>query len=558
VTPPRSRRPGALFPLPPFAQMLALLLFAAAVPLSWCERPWLDPSHPLSFQPLVPLAAAYLAWHRRTEIWAIDRNVVTLFGRNGPQRGARPWLVVVGAGLILLACFTKTAGMGVLGLLLAGAGVIHVLRGGMVLGALASPLCFLLTMVPWPDSLVAGLTFELQLASTAMASHCLAAIGIPNEVLGNALRIGGYQLEVSPACSGMGIVFPTMAAALWYALLARARCGLTLVLLTAALALSALMNVLRVAAMGIVGEQDPAAAERLHDLNSWIFTLAALGAVYLIARYLGLRPGGPPAPETEEEQSPDAPPSPPRADLARRQGLAALLVATGSLSLFITARFARAGEWLPPLPERIVGAGGVEWRSQPSQLSAQSLAILGNPKWDARLYHNALGEEVAVCFIAAGSFDAYHDPTVCMTGNGFHRSAERLVPIDPTRPEESRQFRSFVFRHAHDRTAVVLYYWLQHQDGGTDTANRMGTYRDLWARLKTGWGAVVQGRQTVIVRVLAVVPPHDLESAPQARRNVRRVAEAVQRAMVTEAEPVIPAETEPAAGAEAPELSDAG
>ena len=517
--PPSTAMTSALW-----AALAALLLFAAAVPLFWCGRVWLDPAHPLSYQPLVPAAAAYLAWHRRFEARAVYREVFELFGAHSTRLRGGLWLAALGAALLLLACLTKTAGNGVLGLVVASVGVVHALYGRFVVRALAAPLLLLLAMVPWPDSLAASLTFTLQIASTNMAGNVLDLVGVPNDILGTTLDIGGHRLEVSTACSGMSIVFPTLTMTLWYLLLTRARAGVGSILLLAALAASALMNVLRIVAMGLLGEQDPALAQRLHDLNSWLFTLGALGAAYGIARYLGLRHGPPRVPVGLDSAEPL--PGHVTRGVPVPYRLAALLAATGVLGIVITLRFARAGDWLPPLPGRLAA-----WQSRESHLSPQSLAILGNPRWDARLYRNALGEEVAVCFVAAGSFDAYHDPTVCLTGYGFNLSAERHLPMDPARPEDGRRVRAMVFRQAREpRTAIVMYYWLQNRDGTTDTANRMGTYRDLWARMRTGWGAVARGQQTVIVRVLAVVPSGDPTGA-QSRRNVRRIADAVAASM---------------------------
>jgi len=194
----------------------------------------------------------------------------------------------------------------------------------------------------------------------------------------------------------------------------------------------------------------------------------------------------------------------------------ALLAVTALFGAFVMWRFQVAGSWLPTLPER-VGA----WSSEESPLPKSALDLLGNPKATARVYTSPLGEKVAVNLVATGSFDAYHDPTICYPGLGYNQTAERLLPADG-----GREFRGMVYRGAARRDGVVVLYWLQHRDGSTSTDMRRGVTGDLPGRLRTGISTAFLGRQTVIVRVLTLCPPHD-KNGGQALRNARAVAEAV-------------------------------
>ena len=54
----------------------------------------------------------------------------------------------------------------------------------------------------------------------------------------------------------------------------------------------------------------------------------------------------------------------------------------------------------------------------------------------------------------------------------------------------------------------------------------MGTYRDMESRLKTGWGAVVRGNQTGLMRIYCFISPQD-KNGVQAQRNVEEISRAV-------------------------------
>lgn len=208
----------------------------------------------------------------------------------------------------------------------------------------------------------------------------------------------------------------------------------------------------------------------------------------------------------------------------------ALLAVTGLLGLWVMWRFQVAGSWLPTLPDRVG-----DWTGEETPLPEHALRLLGGPKATARVYTNPLGERVAVNLVAAGSFDAYHDPTICYPGLGYNQTAERIVAAEPPGEGDGREFRVMVFRSAARRDAVVMFYWLQRRDGTTSTDMRGGATGDFPGRLRTGISTALFGRQTVIVRVLTISPPHE-KTGGQAVRNVREVSEAVLAHVTSDAE----------------------
>ena len=208
-----------------------------------------------------------------------------------------------------------------------------------------------------------------------------------------------------------------------------------------------------------------------------------------------------------------------------------LVAATAVLGTFSSFRFKNAGAWLPSVPDQ-VGA----WEATDTPPSREVIERLGNPLSLGRTYYSPFGEPVWVSVIAAGAFENYHDPTVCVTGGGFTLTSKKVFPIDGP---NSGPVRAMIFKaqRPNERvtagdgyTRLLMYYWQQNRDGKTDTEARMGNYRDVFARLRTGFGAVALGNQTCLVRVYAPVDPED-RNAEQAQRNIAEVSRALYRAM---------------------------
>jgi hypothetical protein len=200
--------------------------------------------------------------------------------------------------------------------------------------------------------------------------------------------------------------------------------------------------------------------------------------------------------------------------------IGALVGATALFGSFASYRFAHAGQWLPALPDNV----GI-WEMTEAPIPALTLELLGSPKATGSDYSNPFGEIVRASLVAAGPFENNHDPTVCVTGGGYHLSAKKSFPIDgPGRG----QARAMIFKNGEAR--ILMYYWQQNRDGSTSAEARMGNYRDIGARLQTGYGAVVNGHQTVLVRIYTFISPDDTNGV-QAQKNVDEVAGAIYRSL---------------------------
>lgn len=213
----------------------------------------------------------------------------------------------------------------------------------------------------------------------------------------------------------------------------------------------------------------------------------------------------------------------PRSSRRRLVAASTMVLVVGLGGIWSTTRLLAAGTWLPTVPESIAEWDGTVVPSDPAVLD-----ILGNPRMVGRTFRNAFGDRVEFSLVTAGMFENYHDPTVCVGGGDYRMTGSREVPLGELGADN--RARAMVFRHRRNPDhRILMWYWQQFEDGSTDTESRMGNFRDLRARLRTGFGAIVLGRRTVLVRVFA---PFDVRRDPDAwlvQSQVREIADAVHR-----------------------------
>jgi Protein of unknown function (DUF3485) len=208
--------------------------------------------------------------------------------------------------------------------------------------------------------------------------------------------------------------------------------------------------------------------------------------------------------------------------------LAAIIGVTAALSLFSQKRLEWAGGWFPGVPDTI---GSWEGINQPVPSSV--LSLLGFPRAIGREFHNGTGETVLATLVTAGPFENFHDPTVCVGGNGaWEFTARKEFLLDGS---GSAPIRAMIFRRRDDpKTRIIMYYWQQSRDGATTCEPMMGNFRDLPARLRTGFGAVVLGRQSVLLRIYTAYNEAEDPNGLSSQRAVHEVSRAYYQALLKE------------------------
>ncbi len=251
-------------------------------PLQWCWKTWSAPDSPQAYQPLMLPAAAALVWLRRNQLKAVYDST-----RNRPRGGL--WLLVFGCLLMLLAHATQMASVSIGAFVIIVAGVVVRIYGWEMLWSLRTPILFLLTMIPLPGFMIDYPTQELQLSGTRIGASILSNLHIPTVAQGTMLITQHYQVEIAPACSGVGILLPLLVMTLWLLLIMEGSTGGKLFVLMAGFWIALGVNILRIVSMGLIGQISPEIANQLHDANSWLFTAIAFYLVYLTAKLVGIR-----------------------------------------------------------------------------------------------------------------------------------------------------------------------------------------------------------------------------------------------------------------------------
>lgn len=264
---------------------LILMLFAFALAsylpfvVGW-QRSWYKADSPDSYQPLVPLGATVLAWIRHEELIAVYHDSRTYAKRS-------MGLVIVGCLLMIVAHLTRGWQVSMAAFLAITVGSVLYLYGSEVVKAAAVPLLFLCLIFPHPYR--HATTQMLQLNSTQAAGNLLEGVGCNNKIEGNTIILDKYRVEVTAACSGVGILLPLVLMSLWLLGMMQSSGVQKMFLLSSAVIIALVVNVLRIVAMALIGRFNPSLADKLHDANSWIFTILAFALTYGVSRLIGIR-----------------------------------------------------------------------------------------------------------------------------------------------------------------------------------------------------------------------------------------------------------------------------
>jgi exosortase len=256
------------------AGLLGLLSYPA---LTWLARSWIgNPYYAHGF--MIPPLAALLAWRQWRQF------------RAEPRRGAT-WpgllLTLVSLATVVWAMRWQNYAAAVLALVALGIGILLFLEGWRRLRHWLFPLLFLALMVPLPVVDLASPWLE---AFTARSATNLAQLfGIMAVQHGGEIALPNTAVVVGAPCSGLRSLVAMVTVAVGWTYLVEGRLAARVVMLTAAVPLVALSNVLRVALLLAVAVLfgEGVALSYYHDWSSPILFLVALGLLLILGKVLG-------------------------------------------------------------------------------------------------------------------------------------------------------------------------------------------------------------------------------------------------------------------------------
>lgn len=222
----------------------------------------------------IPLVSMWFLWERRAAI--------------AGSLGAGSWLgtaaVVASCLLLVLGALTDTFALSHASLLVTVFGLALALGGWSLLRVVFVPLAFLAFMVPLPYLISSKLTYGLQLVSSELGVGFIRLCNIPVYLEGNVIDLGGYQLGVVEACSGLRYLIPFLGLSFIAAYAFRGPLWQKAVVFLAAIPITIIMNGFRIGMIGVISQYAGIsyAEGALHYFEGWVVFLGCLAILYAV------------------------------------------------------------------------------------------------------------------------------------------------------------------------------------------------------------------------------------------------------------------------------------
>lgn len=224
---------------------------------------------------VVPMSI-YLIWEKRRQLAAADIQ---------PDWRAFPVLILAICIFIVgeLGAELFTTRVSMIVMLIA---VIWMLYGYAVIKIIRFPLLFLFLMLPLPGFIYRNITFPLQLISSTWSTSLLHLLEISAYREGNVIDMGFTQFQVVEACNGLRFILPLLTLGVMFAFWWNKEISWwqRIVLITAAIPIAILANVIRIAGTGIISMHwgTEAAEGFFHGFSGWaVFMLCFMFYVML-------------------------------------------------------------------------------------------------------------------------------------------------------------------------------------------------------------------------------------------------------------------------------------
>lgn len=264
----------------PFGAAVVLLIVLSWPVLRFWSYEYTKPESYYQHAPLIPLIVLLMLWHRRDAL------------RTVPKAPALIALALLLPALALLVAAIKmqTEALESTGLLLTVVSSVWLALGTRFVRASAFPLAFLWLMAPLPGPVLNDSTLRVQMLSTILADKLLHAMTFGTTLIGNVIQMENYSLFVDVPCSGFKLLLALLTFSAAFAYLVDGKPGRRLLLFAFSLPLSLLVNSVRIALIGVVGECiGPDAAHVFHDWSGVITLCLGFMALFGLAKGLGCR-----------------------------------------------------------------------------------------------------------------------------------------------------------------------------------------------------------------------------------------------------------------------------
>jgi exosortase B len=365
--------------------------------------------------PIILAVAVYLLWRSR------DRLVP---GRGRPFVGGA--VLVLGLVLYFIGQSQSLPLFSTASLIPVVAGAIGILGGWPALRAFAFPILFLFFLMPLPGFLVEMATAPLKELVSAGAATLLTMLGYAVERHGVVLDMGGHEMLVADACSGMNSIVSLTALTLLYVHLtgpSKPRRWITL--LASVIPIAIVGNLLRVLTLVLVAYHfgDETAQGWVHGAAGLLVFIAAFGLLVGLDSLVGAR-----LPDHGSNTAPGE--STPNPATRTPYLLAPIVVTAMMVGTALAAPLLKPvrAEGPAPVLESMVPKAFGDWSIDPTIVPIAPTADV-QAKLDriynqtvSRTYVNAAGDYIMLTVAYGGDqSDALkaHRQEVCYTAQGF-------------------------------------------------------------------------------------------------------------------------------------------
>jgi exosortase D (VPLPA-CTERM-specific) len=459
----------------------------------------------------VPLISLFLIWQSRHRIAAA--------GITGSWWG----MAVVVAGL-LLYLVGELATLYVLQHL-----SLWIVLVGLVIGVIGLkagrtiifPLGYLLTSIPLPTFLYAGLSSQLQLWSSALGVGCLQLVGVTAFREGNVIDLGPVQLQVVEACSGIRYLLPLTSLALLCAYLFKDRMWKRVLLVLSSIPISILVNGFRIGMIGVLVEWYGQGASEgfAHLFEGWVLFMASLGLLILEMWLLaGIGSDGRTVSLQDRftwlDRSPTSttPPTHPAPSTIRHQPLPSASAYLFSVALLIPVALASSflGQRIEVPPDRALFVDfpmHIEgWTGTSLSLEQQYIDALRFDDYVLAEYRHDGSQPVtfySAYYRSQRKGQSAHSPQSCLPGGGWEISSLKNLDFAPVSGMAHQLHANrAVIEKGHQKQIVL--YWFKQRD-------RILTSEYL-VKFYLFWDALLRARTDgALVRIASLVGPGETE-----------------------------------------------
>ncbi len=497
------RLPRGLAVLTIAVALLSALPFWDA--LTWMWSYWIDTpdySHAL----LIPPVTAFLIWQQKDRLERIPFTgswwglALVLLGGAMLAVGQLGTVYVIVQYAFVVTCY----------------GLILSFLGWQAFRVILVPLIVLLFMIPLPEFVLNNLSTKLQLLSSEIGVSVMRLFGVSVFLEGNVIDLGGYQLQVAEACSGLRYLFPLMTIGFLMAYFYKGALWKRCVLFASSIPITVLMNSLRVGTIGLLVEHwGIAMAEGfLHEFQGWmVFMVSAalmLGEIALL-NVIGRERG-----TWRQLFGVEFPaPTPTGSAVQRRSMPVSFMGASVLLVLMIVAATAI------PRPHEIIPARASfelfpmklgEWRGQRGTLDGVYTDQLKLDDYVIANYVNDSGKAVnfyVAYYNSQRKGEAVHSPRSCLPGGGWQmRDFGQYELKGISVNGESLRVNRTVIEMSSQRQLV--YYWFQQRGRVIDNEFAVKWY--------LFWDALTRNRTDgALVRLVTSMPATSSEAEADRR-----------------------------------------